>query len=493
MRTDAVSAARRALQATTAEMNAVREETKASAKSKKPNIAGLKEKAGSKFSGLSFDRLRKPVVMAAAAILLSIVAFQGYKMFAGGGETPVAKVQTPEIVQPLDGTPSSVDGALDSVVDGAQTAGKELANGAERVVRSVDGSADAAVADAENASKPEEVSTEINSLENAIAAAEGAPEKASEPIPASTPTEEAVDQGAALETPAQTQFNVPSNAGPAALVAAASSGDPKALFQLGMRYSDGKDTKRNMGESAKWFEESANLGFAPAQYSIGSLFEKGIGVKRDLGKATSWYEKAAAQGNARAMHNLAVINATGNPPEIKPDIDTAVTWFKQAADFGIKDSQFNLGILYGQGMGVPQNLKESYKWFALAAKTGDVDASKKRDEVANAMDPDELDLAREEVNAWKPKKLDDATNRVAAPKSWLGTSSGGSNSAATSTQALVQKAQAMLNNRGFEVGTPDGLMGPKTRNAIREFQSSAGIPVTGKVDQKLLSALGLQT
>ncbi len=485
MRTDAVSAARRALQATTAEMNAVREETKSAGKSAKPKLDGLKSKAGGVLSGLNIDRLRKPVVMTAAALLLAIVALKGYSMFAGGDETPVAQLNSPAIEQTVDGTASSVEGTLDGVVDEAANIGGGVVDGANRVVRSVGDGVENTVS--EVIDKAESV-LEDKSPADTNAAPEGDAVQASAPI--ENNTEEPVD----VETPAtEGQVDVPSNAGPAALVAAASSGDSKALFQLGIRYSDGKDTKRNMGESAKWFEVAANQGFAPAQYSIGSLYEKGIGVKRDLSVASDWYSKAAAQGNARAMHNLAVINAMGNPPEKKADIDTAVTWFQQAADLGIKDSQFNLGILYGQGQGVPQNLKESYKWFALAAKTGDTDASKKRDEVANAMDPDDLDAAREVVNGWKPKKLVEEANRVTAPKSWLGSGSGGAKSAADGAQGLVQKAQAMLNSRGFEVGTPDGVMGPKTRNAIREFQRSAGIPVTGKVDGKLLSALGLQT
>ena len=39
-------------------------------------------------------------------------------------------------------------------------------------------------------------------------------------------------------------------------------------------------------------------------------------------------------------------------------------------------------ILYARGIGIEQNLAESYKWFALAANTGDQDAARKRDEVA---------------------------------------------------------------------------------------------------------------
>ena len=55
----------------------------------------------------------------------------------------------------------------------------------------------------------------------------------------------------------------------------------------------------------------------------------------------------------------------------KPDYKTAAQWFRKAAEHGIADSQYNLGILYARGIGVEQNLAESYKWFSLAAAQGD--------------------------------------------------------------------------------------------------------------------------
>ena len=105
---------------------------------------------------------------------------------------------------------------------------------------------------------------------------------------------------------------------------------------------------------------------------------------------------------------------------------------------------------------------------------------------------DELDDAKRLVNSWSPKKLAEGANRVAIPKNWRGKSSTQSSSA-TSLNDQVKKAQALLNQRGFSVGSPDGLLGPKTKRAIMEFQRSAGLPITGKIDSKLLQALDVQT
>ena len=109
------------------------------------------------------------------------------------------------------------------------------------------------------------------------------------------------------------------------------------------------------------------------------------------------------------MHNLAVLNAMGAASG-EVDMTTAIGWFEKAANMGVKDSQVNLGILYTKGMGVDEDLEQAYKWFAVAAKGGDNDAGKKRDTVAQAMRPEQLEKARGEAELWKPVKIDPAAN-----------------------------------------------------------------------------------
>jgi curli biogenesis system outer membrane secretion channel CsgG len=53
----------------------------------------------------------------------------------------------------------------------------------------------------------------------------------------------------------------------------------------------------------------------------------------------------------------------------------------------------------------------------------------------------------------------------------------------------VQEAQTRLNKLGFDVGKPDGRIGPKTQVQLREFQQSRQIPVTGRLDQETIGEL----
>ena len=58
---------------------------------------------------------------------------------------------------------------------------------------------------------------------------------------------------------------------------------------------------------------------------------------------------------------------------------------------------------------------------------------------------------------------------------------------------MVRKAQQALKEKGFDPGPVDGMMGPRTQQAIKQFQESqANLKPTGKLDQQTLAALGIE-
>ncbi|MDI9849191.1 hypothetical protein QM467_14115 [Rhodoblastus sp. 17X3] len=188
----------------------------------------------------------------------------------------------------------------------------------------------------------------------------------------------------------------------------AEKGDPAAQFDYGARLAEGRGVNQDKGAAVGWFERAAAQGLPQAQYRLGAIYEKGVGAPRDPAKARDYYEKAANQGNVRAMHNLAVILAEG--VDGKPDYAAAANWFRRAAEYGVRDSQFNLAILYARGMGVPQNLGQSYLWFAVAAQQGDEDAARKRDEVGAQLDAAALGAAKKQVADFHAKAPAPAVN-----------------------------------------------------------------------------------
>ncbi|MCJ2122815.1 tetratricopeptide repeat protein [Methylobacterium sp. J-077] len=197
---------------------------------------------------------------------------------------------------------------------------------------------------------------------------------------------------------------------------AALDGDGAAIWDLATREADGRGMPRDLSVAAKLFEKLAASGYAPAQYKLAGHYEKGSGVVRDLDKAKLWYGRAAEQGHARSMHNLAVLYAENPAANGKPDFASAASWFRQGAEFGVRDSQYNLAVLYARGLGLTQDLVQSYAWFSAAAAQGDDDAAKKRDDVANKLSPADLASAKSLAATFKPRKIDPAVNEPPTPK-----------------------------------------------------------------------------
>jgi localization factor PodJL len=206
---------------------------------------------------------------------------------------------------------------------------------------------------------------------------------------------------------------LPDAIGGPVLRAAALKGDPTAVYEIGVRFAEGKGVAPNFDEAAKWYDRAAQAGVVPAIFRLGTFYEKGLSVKKDVDIARRYYMQAAERGNAKAMHNLAVLDADGGGKGA--DYKSASQWFRKAADRGIADSEYNLGILYARGIGVEQNLAESFKWFSLAAAQGDADSARKRDDIAKRLDPQSLAAANLAIQTFTPEPQPDDAINVASP------------------------------------------------------------------------------
>lgn len=57
--------------------------------------------------------------------------------------------------------------------------------------------------------------------------------------------------------------------------------------------------------------------------------------------------------------------------------------------------------------------------------------------------------------------------------------------------ATVAAVQRRLARGGYYHGSIDGVIGPRTRSAIRAFERNNGLPVDGVIDRQLLRTMGL--
>ena len=59
---------------------------------------------------------------------------------------------------------------------------------------------------------------------------------------------------------------------------------------------------------------------------------------------------------------------------VPQDYAEAMKLYRLAAEQGNARAQANLGVMYGRGLGVPQDYAEAVKWYRLAAERGKVRA-----------------------------------------------------------------------------------------------------------------------
>ncbi len=131
---------------------------------------------------------------------------------------------------------------------------------------------------------------------------------------------------------------------------------------------------------------------------------------------------------------------------------------------------------------------QSYKWFAVAAREGDAEAAKRRDEVAEALGDADLNRGRELAENWKAEPLDDAANRLTSPKEWTPADLVAA-SAPVDKETVVRDIQTILNKNGYDAGAADGVLGAKTDAAIKAFQKANGFAADGAITPELVKAL----
>ena len=232
---------------------------------------------------------------------------------------------------------------------------------------------------------------------------------------------------------------------------AAQLGDANAQCTLGKAYDDGQGVPQNYAEAVKWFSKAAEKGNAEAQYNLGLAHANGFGIPQNHTEALRWYRKAAEQGFVRAQCNLGLAYYEGQ--SVAQDFVEAYKWINLAAASGAKDrvklradllcrmkpmqitegqrrsteflaksppnqgddstetanarkislkemrktaeqgdvkAQYNLGMVFHEGLGVPQDFIEAYKWLVIAAASGLKHCVEYRDRLKKQMTPEQI-------------------------------------------------------------------------------------------------------
>ncbi|MEE9347309.1 MAG: peptidoglycan-binding protein [Robiginitomaculum sp.] len=262
----------------------------------------------------------------------------------------------------------------------------------------------------------------------------------------------------------------------ATLDAAAKAGDPVAQLQKGLTLLQNGQEQ----EAAKYIRLAANQGQPAAQYYLGNLYENGQGVSADAEQARKLTQSAAQSGHRIAMYDLALYYIEGKGG-VAPDMAIAAQWFSKAAEFGMTDAQYNLAVLFERGTGVKADGGQAYVWYAIAGAQGDQDAAGRAKQLREQLDPTLIARMDNKIAAYKPAAFNEATNGIFRNLPW--------NETAQSGNSQVAKVQGLLVGLGYDAGIADGAMGPRTGDAIKDFERASGLAETGLISDELVQRL----
>ena len=250
----------------------------------------------------------------------------------------------------------------------------------------------------------------------------------------------------------------------ARLLEAAEAGHGPAAYEVGMAYKDGRGTALDLESGARWIDTAAERGESRALLLLGAAYYGGIGVERDYQRAAAYLADAAVQGQPRAQFLLAESFSNGRGVTKNPI--WAARWYGKASAQGHRDAQFAYGVVHAAGLGLPRNPVTGHAWLSLAAAQGHAKAKQVVAALAKKMTPQQIRKAESKAAGFRP-----GPNEVFADR------------------PTVIYVQQSLNTLGFDAGPVDGIAGPRTHGAIREFESRAKLAGDGGVSPELLRGL----
>ncbi|GHC16914.1 peptidoglycan-binding protein [Aidingimonas halophila] len=161
----------------------------------------------------------------------------------------------------------------------------------------------------------------------------------------------------------------------------------------------------------------------------------------------------------------------------------ALQEFGDAARSDDADAQYMLGRMHEAGNGTAQDFVQAHKWYNLAAARGHSHATEARDSLAERMTTEQIAEAQQAAREWQPGESseEETTSEPTTPSR--------PDIETLSDREGVAEIQRELNRLGYDAGPVDGLMGARTRDAIREYQADVDIERDGQASADLLRRL----
>ncbi len=124
--------------------------------------------------------------------------------------------------------------------------------------------------------------------------------------------------------------------------------------------------------------------------------------KKDYATAAKEWRALAEKGDAPSQFNLGLLYVDGLG--VPQDYTQASKWFERSAQQDYEKAQLNLGAMYGSGRGVKRDYVQAYKWLNVCAAKGDQKCVAQRDLVGQKLKPKHLAEAQRLSSQFTPRQ-----------------------------------------------------------------------------------------
>jgi TPR repeat protein len=189
--------------------------------------------------------------------------------------------------------------------------------------------------------------------------------------------------------------------------AAASKNNPKAQYKLGQMYEAGQGVSQDWVRAVGYYEDARKNGNTDAIYTLAQLYLTGRGVSQSFQKAFDLYteasnkgpidaadllfvsyqtvngdkhvdykrllEEVANSGNTVIQHQLGILYLTDELLNYD-GVQKGIEWLSRSSKGGYVLSPYHLGILYEEGIMIPQNYETAIAFYQLAEDEGNGNA-----------------------------------------------------------------------------------------------------------------------
>ncbi len=275
----------------------------------------------------------------------------------------------------------------------------------------------------------------------------------------------------------------------------------KQVLQQNLKLGEAKDFYRKELEKAGWLISAVNSDKADyveweivkgeQSYEVQIDFDKGNKASK-IDVATNMWK---ADATKKALKGTKVA-AMGRGDARFSDRD-------RRADYTKGEEQLEQALKIGQDKDVYRRELEKMGWKITSVNSDKPDYAEW--EIVKADHSYEVQLDFDKTTR-KATKIDVTTNMWQAEATERALDAGGRTArrsdmrndtpsihdSQSANSEEVRHAQKKLNDLGYQTGEPDGVFGPRTQEALRNFQKAKNIEVTGRLDGKTTSALGLK-